>query len=64
MDMDELTPYVNTNKAAQILGITVDRLRLLARRGDVPSGQLAKGPRLYDPRIMQELHQTQAQNSL
>lgn len=56
----ELDKFVNTNKAAEILGVTVDRLRLLARRGDIPSYQLGKGPRLFDPEQIKEYSNTRA----
>jgi len=50
----ELDAYIDTNKAADLLGVTVDRLRLLARRGEIPSVQVGKGPRLYDPQVIKE----------
>ena len=49
-----INEYASTAEAAVILGITVDRLRLLARRGDIPSVQVGKGPRLFDPKVIEE----------
>ena len=56
MREEESNKFFSSVQAAQFLGITIDRLRVLAQRGDIPSEQWGstRGPRLYDIEDLQE----------